>query len=243
MALGFKIHNRSQEPVLCSITTKTNPSGNDGWFELQPGASEIWNRSGWEDVSIKSKEGSRQKSLWINRGSPSVVYFDGFHTDLTIYNDYKPEGSFLVNNRSGAIVFCCISTASGGNGDWFKLAPGENETWRRSGWETVAFKNGDDTERKGVYVNNKGTRATIDFHGFDKHIVVHDPSTNFILDEHYAEAINIADRSFAAQSSRASTPGGLTASIYKVDTLELLTTGPFSLFHCSYVQDAMSDYE
>lgn len=225
MPLGFSVYNRSNETVRCSITNKTNPSGDSGWFELQPGKNDTWARSGWEDVSIKSQDNSKKKALWINRGSPAVVSFHGFDRDFTIENDYKPE-EFLVNNFSGKAVSCCISTTSGGNGAWFKLAAGdEKDSWKRNGWETVAFKNEDDTERKGVYVTNRGARVTIDFHGFDKDIIIHPPTANYILDEHYAEAMAIADRSFNAQSSRASNPGGLTASIYKADTLELYTTG------------------
>jgi hypothetical protein len=78
-----------------------------------------------------------------------------------------------------------------------------------------------------VYVTNKGSRATIDFHGLNKDIVVHSPPENFILHEHYAEAIQIADRSFNAQNTRASSPGGLTASVSKIEALELHTTGWF----------------
>jgi hypothetical protein len=230
MVLGFKVVNRTGEVISCSITTKTSPSGNASWFEIPPGGSDTWSRAGWEDVSFRNRDSSKQKALWINRGSPAVVNFDGFNVDLDIQNDYQPPSSFLVNNHSEKLVYCFISTASGGNGDWFKIPPGGNDTWARSGWETIAFKNEDDTERKGVYVKNHGSQATIGFYGFDEDITVRSPPANHILDEHYAEAIYIADRSFAAQNSRASSPGGLTASVYKVDTLEQLGNGRFSFF-------------
>jgi hypothetical protein len=225
MSTGFKVVNRCVTAVFCSITNKTNPSGNAGWFEIQSGASETWSRSGWEDVHFKNKTDTKHKSLWINRGAPALVYFDDFDKDIIVYNEYKPEPSFLVNNRSDTVVLCWISTASGGSPSWYKIEPGKNETWKRLGWETIAFRTEDDKVRKGIYVNNRGTRATLDFHGFDKDIVVEHTSDTFLLDEHYAEAIFIADNSHAAQSTRASTPGGLTASISKIDTLERITTG------------------
>jgi hypothetical protein len=231
MVVGFKVVNRSGEAIFCSITTKTNPSGDGGWFELPPGGSDTWSRAGWEDVIFRNRDSSKKKSLWTNRGSPAVVTFHGFDFDLDIQNDYQPptqgQGSFLVSNRSEKPVFCCISTASGGNGDWFKLPPGGNDTWARSGWETVAFKDENDTERKGVYIKTNGSKAIVDFQGFDKEIIIHSPPGGSLMDEHYAEAVFIADNSFAAQSSRASTPGGLTASVYKVDTLEQLGNGWF----------------
>jgi hypothetical protein len=222
---GFQVFNRTQESVFCLITNKTNPSGNNGWFEIKPGGNDTWTRSGWEDVQFRDRNSTRQMSLWMNRGAPAMVYFDGFGKELTIVNDYRPSASFVVTNESQGSVFCCISTSSGGNGAWFKLMPGEKETWRRSGWETIAFRNEDDMVRKGVYVTNKGGRAMIEFRGFEEEVVVKEPAENFIRDEHYAEAIRIADRSFAAQNSRASRPGGLTASVFKVNTLEFVTTG------------------
>jgi hypothetical protein len=225
MSIGFKVVNRSLTSVFCAITNKTNPSGNAGWFEIQPNANTIWGRTGWEDVQFKNADNTKKKSLWINRGGPALVYFDGFDNDIIVYNEYKPEASFLVHNRSDSSVACWVSTNSGGNNNWFQIAPGGSETWRRSGWETVAFRTGDDKTRKGVYVNNRGTRATVDFYGFEKDIVVEHTTDSFLQDEHYAEAIMIADNSHYAQSSRASTEGGLTASIRKIDTLERIATG------------------
>jgi len=227
MVLGFKVVNRSKEAVFCAITSKTNPSGDAGWFELQPGGGDTWSRAGWEDVSFRNRDSSKKKALWINRGSPAVVNFDGFDVDLDIQNNFQPPGTaggFLVSNHSAKPIYCFISTTSGGNGDWFKIPPGGNDTWARSGWETIAFKDENDQERKGVYVTNNGSKATVDFHGFDTDIAVHIPPGT-ILAEHYSEAVAIADRSFIAQSSRATNPGGFTASIYKVDTLERLGQG------------------
>ena len=132
MGLGHLVENRTSEPVLCSITNKTNPSGSTSWYEIHPGANIEWGRSGWEDVCFKSKDNSRQKSLWINRGSPAMIYFNGFDMDITIHNDYNSE-TFLVNNQSSQAVSCCITTNSGGNGGWFRIKPGENEIWKRSG--------------------------------------------------------------------------------------------------------------
>lgn len=222
---GFKVHNRSNEIIFCAITNKTNPGGSAGWFEIQPGSNTQWGRSGWEDVSFKDKDNTRQKALWINRGGPALVYFDGFDKDLTIYNDYRPNPGFTVNNFSPRTVMCFISANSRGDSSWFKISPGESETWGRNGWEAIGIKSEDGSERKGAFFDNKGAKATVDFHGFDEDFTFHEAPKNFIADEHYQEAIRVADRSFAASNSRASTPGGLTASIYKIDQLEFITTG------------------
>ncbi|KAJ7180320.1 hypothetical protein C8R43DRAFT_1182259 [Mycena crocata] len=223
--LGFKVHNRSVELISCSITSKTNPGGNTGWFEIQPSASVEWSRSGWEDVSFKDKYNRRQKALWINRGGPALVYFDGFDKELTIYNDYRPDPGFTINNLSPRTIMCFVSASSGGDSSWAKISPGQSETWNRTGWEAIGVKSEDGTECKGGFFDNNGARAAIDFHGFDQDFTFHEAPKNFILGEHYEEAIRIADRSYAAGNSEASAPGGLTASIYKIDKLEFITTG------------------
>ncbi|KAJ7129446.1 hypothetical protein C8R44DRAFT_872715 [Mycena epipterygia] len=220
---GFKVHNRSNEIIICSITNKTG--GNPGPFEINPFEHSDWTRTGWEDVSIKNKLNTRQTALWINRGGPALVYFDGFDKQLTIYNDYRPDPGFIVNNFSPRTIMCFISSNSGGFSSSFRISPGESQTWKRTGWEAIGVKSEDGKERKGEFVDNKGARATVDFLGFDEPFVFHDPPQHFIADEHYAEAIRIADRSYASGSSTASAPGGLTASIYKIDNLELLATG------------------
>jgi hypothetical protein len=232
MARSFKVVNRSNMPILCAISNTTNPSGHAGLFELKWDASDTWNRSGWEDIQIQDKNGTRKLGLWVNPGNPALVYFDGFDQEIKVYNDYRPEGGFLINNRSNITISCWISTSSGGSNEWFRMRPGEKDTWKRSGWETIAFRNEDDTERTGIYVNNRGSLTTIDFRGFDQAIGIEHISDTYLADEHYAEATRIADRSFYAQNTRASTEGGLTASIYKVDILERMGNGSFSPSVC-----------
>ncbi|KAJ7648488.1 hypothetical protein B0H17DRAFT_429542 [Mycena rosella] len=148
---GFRIHNRSNEIVFCAITNKTNPGGNPAWFELQPSANDEWSRAGWEDVSFKDKNNTRRKALWINRGGPALVYFDGFDKDLTIYNDYRPDPGFTVNNFSSRTIMCFISGSSRGDSSWYKIAPGESDTWKRTGWEAISVKSEDGSERVGAF--------------------------------------------------------------------------------------------
>ncbi|KAJ6628874.1 hypothetical protein B0H10DRAFT_102674 [Mycena sp. CBHHK59/15] len=223
---GHKVHNRSNETIFCSITNKSNPGGNVDWFEIKPFENVEWRRMGWEDVSIKDKANSRQKALWINRGGPALIHFDGFDKDFTIFNDWAPEPGFIVNNLSPRTIMCFISANSGGSSVWYKISPGESETYNyKNGWEAIGIKSENGKERKGEFIENNGARVTVDFHDFDEALVVHDAPENFIAAEHYAEAIRIADRSYAAGDSRASAPGGLTASIYKIDKLEFISTG------------------
>jgi hypothetical protein len=222
---GFKVHNRSNEIIFCSITNKTQPVGNAKEFEIKPFENQQWAREGWEDVSIRNKQNSARTSLWINRGGPALVYFDGFDKALTIYNDYRPDPGFVVNNLSPRTIMVFLSANSGGSSAWYKIPPGQNSTWKRTGWEAIAVKSEDGKQRKGEFIDNNGARATVDFISFDEEFVVHEAPENFIADEHYTEAIRIADRSYAAGDSTASMPGGLTASIFKCDKLEFLTTG------------------
>ncbi len=59
----------------------------------------------------------------------------------------------VVNNSSSPIqVFVSKYSNSNGNDDWFTIAAGKRDSWSRNGWELVAFKNGNDTNRAGKYV-------------------------------------------------------------------------------------------
>ncbi|KAF8195657.1 hypothetical protein K438DRAFT_780081 [Mycena galopus ATCC 62051] len=227
MAPGFKVHNRSNEIIFCSVTNKSRPIGNAKEFEIKLGEHQEWARDGWEDVSIRSKDNTQRTALWINRGAPALIHFDGFDKPLTIFNDYEPEPGFIINNLSQKTVMCFVSSATriGGNSAWQAIPPGHNMTRPRSGWEAIAVKSKDEEQRIGEFIDNKGLLMTVDFVDFNKPLTVHEPVKDWIATEHYAEAVRIADRSYAAGDSRASRPGGVTASIFKCDTLERLTTG------------------
>ena len=59
----------------------------------------------------------------------------------------------VVNNSSAAIhVFVSKYTNSNGSDEWYTIAAGKRDSWARSGWELVAFKNANDTDRAGTYV-------------------------------------------------------------------------------------------
>jgi len=214
---AITVVNRSTETVQCQISNKSG--GSASWYTLQPGETESWGRNGWENVAIKA--GNRQSGLWVNRGYPAVVTFLGFDKELIVDNENPPPGAFTVDNKSPTHVSACVS-----GGAWKEIAAGTSYKFDDyDGWHTVAFKNSDDSVRKGVYITNHGTNATVDFNGFDQEITSKDGPVNAIRAEHFAEAIAIADRSYAAQNSRASNPGGLVASVEKVDILESMTPG------------------
>ncbi|KAI0666556.1 hypothetical protein C8Q78DRAFT_984005 [Trametes maxima] len=63
--------------------------------------------------------------------------------------------SIIVANKSSVPIRVFVSkyTNSKGHDDWYTLAPGTSDSWERSGWELVAFKNDDDSDRSGVYVH------------------------------------------------------------------------------------------
>src|ERR1700761_502296 len=220
--------NGSTEVVECQISNKTG--GSADWYTLKPRDKDSWRRNGWESVNIKA--GDRHSSLWVNRGFPATVFFFGFDKELVIHSKKPPPGAFHIANRTPQIIWACIS-----GGSWNAIATHTSQIFPGyDGWQTVAFKNSDDSERKGVYITNKGTIAIVEFHGFDQEILTKDGSVNFLRDEYFAEAIAIADRSHFAQSTRASNPGGLVASVDKVNTIESLTPGKFeSSFRRSFL--------
>ncbi|KAI0631130.1 hypothetical protein C8Q77DRAFT_1159831 [Trametes polyzona] len=72
-------------------------------------------------------------------------------------------GSIIVVNNSGSPCHLFVSKYSrpSAHDDWYTLESGQRESWARDGWELVAFKNDDDTLRKGVYVR---VNSTVTFH-------------------------------------------------------------------------------
>jgi len=45
--------NKHSESVDVYITKNTNPSGDDSWFTIKPGAMETWKRTGQEEIQIR----------------------------------------------------------------------------------------------------------------------------------------------------------------------------------------------
>ncbi|RDX55353.1 hypothetical protein OH76DRAFT_1338416 [Lentinus brumalis] len=63
-------------------------------------------------------------------------------------------GAIIVVNSSSSPIHVFVSKYSNSNGsdEWFTIAPGKRDSWSRNGWELVAFKNANDTDRAGKYV-------------------------------------------------------------------------------------------
>ncbi|KAL0572587.1 hypothetical protein V5O48_009379, partial [Marasmius crinis-equi] len=62
-------------------------------------------------------------------------------------------GSIIVHNKSNQDINVFVSKYSkDGSDDWFVVKAGQSESWSRSGWELVAFKNSFDSQRAGVYI-------------------------------------------------------------------------------------------
>lgn len=76
----------------------------------------------------------------------------------------------IVINDSGSPVMVLVSKINDGKGssDWYTLAKESRDQWSRPGWEVVAFKNEDDSNRVGVYVK---PGSIVTFKGFKEDIV------------------------------------------------------------------------
>ncbi|KAI8969778.1 hypothetical protein BD414DRAFT_502618 [Trametes punicea] len=72
-------------------------------------------------------------------------------------------GSIIVSNASSSPITVFVSKYSNSSGDdsWFTVPANTRESWDRNGWELVAFKNANDTDRAGVYVR---VESTVTFH-------------------------------------------------------------------------------
>ncbi len=77
-------------------------------------------------------------------------------------------GSIMVINGTEKEIFVFVSKYSGGDDTWLKLDAGGRESWARSGWELVAFRDANDDIRAGVYVP---VNSVVTFFSF-KHITV-----------------------------------------------------------------------
>ncbi|KAI0676446.1 hypothetical protein C8Q78DRAFT_1073251 [Trametes maxima] len=84
--------------------------------------------------------------------------------ESTFNNNPTVSNIIVINNSSSAIsVFVSKYSNSNGDDSWFTISPGARDSWNRAGWELVAFKNANDTNRAGVYVP---TNAVVTFHDF-----------------------------------------------------------------------------
>lgn len=83
---------------------------------------------------------------------------------------YQPyiDTAFYIRNVSGQDISCFISKYTGGDDNWFRLSSSFSDgRWGHSGWEVVVFKNADDSQRRGLYLNNRGKTVYITFRSFE----------------------------------------------------------------------------
>ncbi|KAK6510158.1 hypothetical protein TWF481_004872 [Arthrobotrys musiformis] len=74
-----------------------------------------------------------------------------------LQKNLKMVGFIRIANETSSPIHVFVSKYNGGSDDWFTLQPGGSDIWNRKegsggGWELVAFRDGDDTQRVGRYV-------------------------------------------------------------------------------------------
>lgn len=80
----------------------------------------------------------------------------------------------IVRNKSGAEVFCDISTGDGAltvsaPAGWTSIPNNNGRTENRTGWQLITFRNGAN-QRGGVYVDLTSSKL-VEIHAFDKILV------------------------------------------------------------------------
>lgn len=75
-------------------------------------------------------------------------------------------GSIIIHNATSQVCHVFVSKYSNNsaNDSWFALQPGQSDSWGRNGWELVAFKNENDSDRGGVYVR---VDSTVTYNGLN----------------------------------------------------------------------------
>ncbi|KAH6897812.1 hypothetical protein BKA70DRAFT_1116107 [Coprinopsis sp. MPI-PUGE-AT-0042] len=80
---------------------------------------------------------------------------------------------FQIRNHSGIDnieVFVSKYSNSNGSDEWYKVAPDftsrSADTWNRTGWEVVVFKDPSTGKRRGWYLKGEGT-LQLTFYGLD----------------------------------------------------------------------------
>ncbi|KAF3940572.1 hypothetical protein ABW19_dt0208706 [Dactylella cylindrospora] len=67
--------NETGETISVFVSTYTG-QGDDSWFELAPGASDVWTRNdGWELVAAKNAGDNARQGRYVRTGS--IVTFTG----------------------------------------------------------------------------------------------------------------------------------------------------------------------
>ncbi|KAJ3490805.1 hypothetical protein NLI96_g1168 [Meripilus lineatus] len=78
------------------------------------------------------------------------------------------EDGFRIRNTSDHAIKCFVSSYNGGSDEWYDLSSSyKGDSWKRNGWEVVAFKNENDTRRVGFYLNTRDKTTYIVFRSFD----------------------------------------------------------------------------
>ncbi|KAI0646539.1 hypothetical protein C8Q79DRAFT_1010151 [Trametes meyenii] len=87
-------------------------------------------------------------------------------SDTTLASSQTYMSSITVYNKTSAPITVFVSkyTNVRGSDRWYTLPAGKNDSWERFGWEVVAFKNSNDSNRAGVYVH---ADQEVHFYGMD----------------------------------------------------------------------------
>lgn len=77
MVHNITVRNKSATTVYCFMTTYTH-SGNDNWYKIEPGNSEVWYRNGWDFVAFKNDADDKRAGVYLNMKHDMTIDFMSF---------------------------------------------------------------------------------------------------------------------------------------------------------------------
>ncbi|KAF9551421.1 hypothetical protein CPC08DRAFT_823175 [Agrocybe pediades] len=175
---GFKVTNGSQSTIEVFISKYTNKDhGSDAWYTLQDGASDTWNRNGYEILAFKDPKTGDRRGWYLDcTDQTREITFRGFDRDLEIDH---PTG-FNIRNASGSPVQIFVSAFTNGLDSVFDVPTDFSDRakchWNRNGWELLAFIDPVSKKQRGWYLNTDGQTVDVTFNGFDKELTIFRPS-------------------------------------------------------------------
>ncbi|KAF4612887.1 hypothetical protein D9613_011119 [Agrocybe pediades] len=79
---GFTIFNKSNKAFFVFVSKYSG--GDDSWFTLQPGTSDVWTRNGWEVIVFRDPDTGARRGWYLDCAALNTlnVAFFGLTSDV-----------------------------------------------------------------------------------------------------------------------------------------------------------------
>lgn len=76
MTYDITVRNKSTATVYCFMTNYHG--GNDDWYKIEPGNSEVYGRYSWDLVAFKTEADDKRAGVYLNMNRDMTIDFMSF---------------------------------------------------------------------------------------------------------------------------------------------------------------------